>query len=454
MRKLLKAIPVLIPMMICVILSGGQVRAEEIVEELPEEQIEVEETKEEIEIEEDVDNISAGRTVPYYNINTNGGKWTGTYYYLSNGKKVTDSFFCDGTYTYYLQYDGSPMKNRLTYHPDGVHIIYFDKDGHELFDQFQYCKDVKYTCYFNTYGYAYFDVTTFYNGKPYYLDSTGRMKQNEWFAFSNGVDLGYATADGSLKYSGFDTDPYGRTVYYNWNGVVAKGWINDGTMYYDMDLNDGHLLWKIKCSESTTITSGATAPEPTYMGSVLNSAKVAGILNSATLRPMATGDSTIDNRVNYILSQVTTSNMSTYDKTMAIYNWLLASNTYGSSAWYSSSYKSYYDSRIIGGAYSTLFNGTGTCFNYASGFTVLARAIGLDAYIVDGYFINRGGKRVGHTWANVIIEGEVYIFDPQIDDNGNFIPYSFFCKTDSEAKGRYEYDDRVGKMMSFGYFKK
>ena len=44
--------------------------------------------------------------------------------------------------------DGSPMKDRLAYHPDGEHVIYFDQNGHEVFTNFQYCDSVQYICYF------------------------------------------------------------------------------------------------------------------------------------------------------------------------------------------------------------------------------------------------------------------------------------------------------------------
>ncbi len=177
----------------------------------------------------------------YYNINTHGGVWNGTNYVIG-GLMMTDIFFSDGTYTYYLQLDGTPMKNRLTYHPDGEHLIYLDEDGHELFDQFKYCEDVGYTCYFNTFGYLYKDEITFYNGKPYYLDGTGRMKQGEYFKFDNGVDIGYAQEDGSLINTGFGYDPWGRVVFYHWNGMIARGLITDGVWYYHMDETDGHLL--------------------------------------------------------------------------------------------------------------------------------------------------------------------------------------------------------------------
>ncbi len=183
----------------------------------------------------------------YYNVDIHGGVWNGRNYVIG-GIMMTDIFFCDGTYTYYLQLDGTPMKNRLTYHPDGEHIIYLDEDGHELFDKFQYCADVVYTCYFDSQGYLYKDVLTFSNDKVYYLDGTGRMKQGEYFTFDNGVDVGYAQEDGSLINTGFGYDSWGRVVFYHWNGMIARGLITDGVWYYHMDETDGHLLGQFPVS--------------------------------------------------------------------------------------------------------------------------------------------------------------------------------------------------------------
>ncbi len=237
---------ILITIFICIMTSNLTAYAEEITEVIAEEE------------------VVGARTVPYYNININGGSWDGTYYKV-NGKTITDAFFCDGTYTYYLQTDGTPMKNRLTYHPDGVHLIYFDNLGHELFDTFNYCQDVGYTCYFDTYGYAYFDQITFIGRKAYYLDSTGRLKKNEYFMFENGVDLGYAQADGSLMNNGFGYDPFGRVVFYHWNGMIARGLITDGAWYYNMDLIDGHYVGQFAVSESSTQQTENTPPSQQAM---------------------------------------------------------------------------------------------------------------------------------------------------------------------------------------------
>ena len=159
-----------------------------------------------------------------------------------NGKLVTNEFKFDGTYTYYMQADGTPMKDRLTYHPDGEHIIYLDTEGHEVFANFQYCPSVDYICYFDSQGYLYKDQITFVGDKVYYLNANGALEQNGWFQFANGLDYGWANGDGTLITTGFSADPYGRTVFYHWNGMVARGLITDGVYYYNMDTTDGHYL--------------------------------------------------------------------------------------------------------------------------------------------------------------------------------------------------------------------
>ena len=152
-------------------------------------------------------------------------------FFHDDGTMIYNDYYCDGVYTYYMQYDGTAMKNRLTYDPEGTGLIYFNEKGHMLFDAFQYCEDVKYVCYFATDGRAYFDQVTFVGDKAYYLNACGKMEDSGWFTYANGVDHGFANADGTLNTGGFSPDPWGRTVFYHWNGT-----------YYHMDETDGHLL--------------------------------------------------------------------------------------------------------------------------------------------------------------------------------------------------------------------
>lgn len=192
---------------------------------------------------------SSNHVVYHYDLETHGGTWDGTHYYLPNGTLVTDAFFCDGTYTYYLQFDGTPMKGRLAYHPDGRHVIYFDDEGHEVFNTFANVKQdakgnpVDDLCYFNVYGFMYVNVLTYDQAgkKLYYANVNGVMERNGWFKFPEN-NIGYANADGTLVVSQFSKDTMGRTVYFQANGKLAKGLITDGVTYYKMDETDGHLV--------------------------------------------------------------------------------------------------------------------------------------------------------------------------------------------------------------------
>lgn len=166
--------------------------------------------------------------------------------YNEDGSLKRNQYYCDGTYTYYLQNDGSPMVNRLTYDPEGTGLIYFDAKGHMVFDAFQYCKNVGYTCYFDSRGRAVFDQITFYKDNVYYLDGNGAVKHQGWFQFENGVDYGYANDNGTLMTGGFSYDQWGRMVFFHWNGMVARGLITDGVWFYHMDEKDGHFLGKFR----------------------------------------------------------------------------------------------------------------------------------------------------------------------------------------------------------------
>lgn len=189
---------------------------------------------------------------PFHLTNNNGKSYGGNTFkidsdqvlrcYDKSGNAIVNNFLFDGDYTYYLQSDGTPMTDKLTYHPDGAHLIYFDSKGHEVFNQFQYCEEVDYVCYFDSSGYMYKDQITYMNNHAYYIDGDGRTQQSGWFRFANGRDYGYANGDGTLNTNGFGYDPWGRIVFYHWNGMVARGLITDGLWYYNMDETDGHYL--------------------------------------------------------------------------------------------------------------------------------------------------------------------------------------------------------------------
>ena len=172
--------------------------------------------------------------------------------YDANGDLIENEFKCDGTYTYYFQNDGTAMTDRLTYHPDKKHVIYLDENGHEVFNNFAHITKsisgdtVDDLCFFDVYGHMYVDVVTYDQaGKNlYYANQYGVMEKKGWFNFSDeqGGGIGYANPDGKLLTNQFSKDEYGRLVYFQANGKLAKGLMTDGVTYYQMDEIDGHCI--------------------------------------------------------------------------------------------------------------------------------------------------------------------------------------------------------------------
>ena len=161
--------------------------------------------------------------------------------YDKDGKLIRDEFKCDGTYTYYLQFDGTAMKDRLTYHPDGVHIIYLDSEGHEVFSDFAHVKksiageEVDDFCFFDVFGYMYVDKITWDKTGTvlYYANPYGVMEVGKWFQFSDTVTwgdgtecegiaggYGYASEDATLMRDQYTYDWEGRFCYMQGNGVA------------------------------------------------------------------------------------------------------------------------------------------------------------------------------------------------------------------------------------------
>ena len=180
------------------------------------------------------------------------------YYHDENGNLLKNTFL-QGTdspdgYTYYIQNDGSVMQDRLTYHPNGKDVIYFDKDGHEVFDAFVNVKkdvqgnDVDYIGYFGTLGGAYINQTTYGNGVGayskdalFYINDYGVLENKGWFQNAAG-NIGYAAPNGTLTASQWGIDQFGRKVYFQANGFLAKGLMTDGVKTYQLDETDGHLV--------------------------------------------------------------------------------------------------------------------------------------------------------------------------------------------------------------------
>ena len=180
------------------------------------------------------------------------------------------------------------------------------------------------------------------------------------------------------------------------------------------------------------------------------------ILNAATLNPMKTNNAELDGIIDGIFAQIITDDMSTYQKTKAIYDYLM-DNCYYGNGWvsWSGKYVMHDDDYVVVMGKHILKTGHGTCDNYSAAFVAMARRIGLNAYFARGYAGNQSGYLDTHEIAIVSVAGVDYVFDPQIDDY-NSSPgrrtYSLFCKPFSTQTGRYSGYDLAAAKAGFGNF--
>ena len=90
--------------------------------------------------------------------------------------------------------------------------------------------------------------------------------------------------------------------------------------------------------------------------------------------------------------------------------------------------------------FDVLEDGYGTCTEYSYVYAAMLNYIGFDAKTVDGKTAMAAGGYGYHMWVEVTINGQVYVMDPQVDDNmswGAYISHDRFCKTYSEVKNKY-----------------
>lgn len=190
----------------------------------------------------------------------------------------------------------------------------------------------------------------------------------------------------------------------------------------------------------------SSEPAKPQAPSVVNDGTVKGIINSSPLNPRQTGFAYLDQKVQEIFNQIFTPDMDTYDQVKACYDYLIHTVSYKSVSYPTAGFGSMpqgSDNYIAWAAQSVFDTNLGTCNRYSAAFIVMTRAIGLDSRYASGQTSAAGGGFTGHVWVDVVIGGQTYIFDPQVEDNmtkGGNIQYLRFCKTLSQVPNKYIYE--------------
>ena len=149
--------------------------------------------------------------------------------------------------------------------------------------------------------------------------------------------------------------------------------------------------------------------------------------------------------------------MTIYDKVKARYDYLINHTVYGLEAVltpdpfdFSTRALYRFDFVLAIRAHYALVNHLGVCDDYTSAFVLMTRRIGLESYFVSGKI-----EGDGHAWALIKMNGQYYLFDPQVEDNiakGGPIKYWLFFKSEHPDGFNYEYRNRDADISSFRGF--
>lgn len=208
----------------------------------------------------------------------------------------------------------------------------------------------------------------------------------------------------------------------------------------------------VLCAACLLCSFGTPAMEVSAAG------RLETLLNSAPLNPALSLSQPTNQVVEAVLSQITTADMTTYQKVKACYDYLINTCEYGGKMKVVDASDAAAFANIIDMcAYDILCEHVGVCDDYTAAFVALTRAIGLESYSVGGQTSSSRGGYTPHAWAVVILEGQEYVFDPQIEDNiakGGAIRYYRFGKTYAEVPNKYipngSYQVISGSAVTFG----
>ena len=173
----------------------------------------------------------------------------------------------------------------------------------------------------------------------------------------------------------------------------------------------------------------------------INSAMAAdavNILNSARLTPTWSRYEPCNEVVAATLSNIISDDMSTYEKVLTCYNWLIDNCRYGYLDEFTN--PDLPEDEGATRAMDMLLYKIGACDDYSCAFAAMMRAIGLNCYTVYGQTSRADGGYTGHIWCEMNINGVRYVFDPQVEDNiakGGAVYYYRFCKTYNEVYENY-----------------
>lgn len=248
---------------------------------------------------------------------------------------------------------------------------------------------------------------------------SGKVLETKTFADENHMVFGFNAVEGGI-------------VWYQYDGTLLKNsWLTfDGKQYY-FDEN-GYIVRGTKVINGITYEFGsdcalittASAPETTPAGTT-----VAAGYECTRAQLKANCD--------YVIAQATTEAMDPFTKLKFCYQYIIDHTSYVRT------YETPAGDWTPSFANQVLVAGTGNCYRYAAAFAYLAKDLGFETKIITGMVPSKKGGQTPHSWTEVFVNDNYYIFDTELEDaNHN----DYFMKT---YKAHPFYDKQVEWPVTF-----
>ena len=163
---------------------------------------------------------------------------------------------------------------------------------------------------------------------------------------------------------------------------------------------------------------------------------VPGLSDQETADSGQTGELTyIQQLAQDIADELVTPEMSEYEKVKTLFDYMLDTTAIGEpigiEIWRVRGNYTEPPSYLEQRALSVLLYHVGMCEDYAAALTLLYRAAGLQAEYVPGITYSAEGPLVDHYWTMVMVDGQWYHVDPQLEDNisrHGYVRYRYFMR--------------------------
>ena len=154
-------------------------------------------------------------------------------------------------------------------------------------------------------------------------------------------------------------------------------------------------------------------------------------------------ETTVVGKVNAIIDEYITEDMSDYTRALILHDWLIYNATYD------------YDDPRIYDAYGVLLEGTGVCDSYARAYLMLCTAAGLECMYISGTAGNDPDPENwgAHGWNMVKLNGSWYHVDCTWDDpnEGGYERHDYFCVDDETMARDHRWNKPDDAFDSDGY---